>query len=99
MSRLFQKTELSSGGAFLTFEHEIEIVNQPVFHLLPGNNRVDQPMFQKELGGLKSGRKFRLGRILNHTRPGETDHRARLSHIQITHGGETRHYARVRWVG
>src|SRR6188768_1134349 len=97
MSRLLQKTELRDRcDLLLAFEHEVEVIDQSVLHLLARNDRVDQTVFQQELRGLKSGRKFRLRRVFNDTWPGKTDHRAGLRQIQITNTRETGHHPGVR---
>jgi len=51
-------------------------------------------VIQKKFGGLKSRRQFRLRRVLDDARPGETDHRARLGQDQIAEARVARHNAR-----
>src|SRR4051812_45815198 len=58
--------------------HEVQVVTQSVLHFLARHDRIDQSMVQKKLGRLKAGRKFGLGRIFDHARAGEPDHRSRF---------------------
>ena len=48
-------------------------------HFFPVNDHVDQTVFLKELGGLKSFRQILVRRFLNHAGPSEADHALGLS--------------------
>ena len=52
--------------------------------LLPGNHHVDQPLFQKELGGLEPFGQVRPDGLLDHPGPSEADDGSRLGQDQVT---------------
>ena len=54
-SRSDQAQPVSPGRSLLLpVRQVVQIVRQPLFHLLARHDRVDEPMFKKELGSLKA---------------------------------------------
>ena len=79
--------------AFRPGHQEVEILDQPLLHFLARHDGVDQAVIEQEFGGLKAGRQFGLGGVLDDARPGKADHRARLGDDQIAHAGVAGHHA------
>src|SRR5688572_9494993 len=56
----------------------------------PIEDHVDRALLEQELGALKSFRQGLTGCLLDDARPGETDQRARLRHVDVAEQGKAR---------
>ena len=71
----------------------VEVIDQRLPHLVARHDGVDHTSIEQKLSGLEARRQLRLCGVLDHSRPGKADHRARLSDNQIPDAGVARHHA------
>lgn len=85
MVSLSGATRASNGGV----GHVFEQLAQGAAHFLAVHNLIDQPVFQHELGGLKSWREIGVSGFFDHSRSGEADHALGFGDDDVAESGET----------
>src|SRR5438270_11234813 len=70
--------------------HEVERVQDEISQVLSFDNRIEHPVFEQELGALKTFRQLLFYCLLDHARPGETDLRSRLGYVEVAEHREAR---------